>query len=609
MRLSIAFSFVLGVFVVSASALPAEFVFPPDSGVIDVSQAPYHATGDGKTDATAAIQKALDDHPNGNRIIYMPDGVYLISDTLRWGTGGGGREQKRTILQGQSTDGTILRLPDACAGFTDLTAPKAMIWTGKKPAQRFRNGLRNFTVDVGQRNPGAIGVQYIANNQGSVRNLKIVCSDAGLIGLDLGYSDEQGPCLIKDVQVRGFDTGISLRTVVDSVTMESVALIGQRKVGIRNEGQVVSIRKLHSENAVPAIQNVRPASLLTLVDSELVGMAGAKVMAAIENTGAAFLRDVRSSGYQQLLADNRKDAAGVKLGTEWVSHEVLSAFPSRGGSLRLAVKETPLAPQDPLDQWASPSQFGGSPDDDIDDTDAVQKAVDSGKSTLYFPQGKNWKIDGIAKIRGNIHRVTALEGRITGTGKLQVVDGKSPVVVVDRIDMTYQKVVIENASTRTLALSGMVLGGRYVQTGSGDLFLEDVCGGQFQFRGINVWARQLNPENKDTKVVNDGGRFWCLGLKTENEGTILETLSGGKSEIVGGFIYAQGKPKTTPMFIVRDSSLSATVGETTWNSRNFKTILEETRGSETRTLEHSKKIPWRSNGASMLPLLTAGPQD
>lgn len=60
-------------------------------------------------------------------------------------------------------------------------------------------GIRNMTFQTGNANPGAICVQYIANNQGSVRRVKIVCGGSGPIGLDLGYTNEQGPCLIQDV--------------------------------------------------------------------------------------------------------------------------------------------------------------------------------------------------------------------------------------------------------------------------------------------------------------------------------------------------------------------------------------------------------------------------
>ena len=85
--------------------------YPADAGVVDVTQAPYFAKGDGRTDDTAAIQKALDDHPSQGAIIYLPNGVYRITDTLHWPHGRNpGGEEKETVLQGQSRDGTVLQL-------------------------------------------------------------------------------------------------------------------------------------------------------------------------------------------------------------------------------------------------------------------------------------------------------------------------------------------------------------------------------------------------------------------------------------------------------------------------------------------------------------------
>ena len=50
--------------------------YPPDAGIVDVTKAPYNAKGDGATDDTAAIQKAFNDYPERNAIIYLPNGVY-----------------------------------------------------------------------------------------------------------------------------------------------------------------------------------------------------------------------------------------------------------------------------------------------------------------------------------------------------------------------------------------------------------------------------------------------------------------------------------------------------------------------------------------------------
>jgi len=600
----------------------ATFVAPADAGLVDVTKAPYDAVPDDGRDDTAAIQQALDDHANGNQIIYLPDGEYLITDTLRWPDGDrGGLEQKRLVLQGQSTAGTILKLRDRARGFTDPDQPKAMVWTGQKPAQRFRNGVWTLTLDTGRANPGAIGLQYIANNQGSVRHVHIRSGDAGgrgVIGLDLGYTDEQGPCLIKHVTVEGFDVGVSLKGVVNSVTFEHLTLRGQREVGIRNGGQVISVRGLDSVLSVPAIEILDINALVTLIDSRLKGAGRASREAAIVNQGALLIRDTRVDGYR-LAVENKTDqgTAENEPGGEvalFVSHLPYTlegqVSQSEARTLRLEVRETPDLAQPPAEHWAGPHQFGGDPTDDRDDSRAVQKAIDSGARVVYFPNAgrdnPGWRIDDTVLVRGDVERVTALEGRLTGKGGFKVVAGEPSTVSIDRMDLLYQGVSIENASDRTLVLSGVTRGrGDFSITGRGDLFIEDVVGGEWVFPDIRVWARQFNVENDGLKVHNKGGRLWCLGLKTEKAGTVLKTSGDGQSEVLGGFIYSQGKPKTTPMFVVDpDAALVASVGETTWNRRNFGTILETPgRGA----LERTDDTYWRNNHASMLPLLMALP--
>ncbi len=601
------------------------FRFPSDAGVVDVTQPPYNATPDDATDDTSAIQQALDDHANGNRVIYLPDGVYVISDTLRWPDGHrGGMGQKRLILQGQSRDGTVLQLRSKTNGFTDPEHPKAMIWTGVKPAQRFRNGVWTLTLDTGRANPGAIGLQYIANNQGSVRHLLIRSGDAagrGVIGLDLGYTDEQGPCLIKDVEIHGFDLGVRLSGVVNSVTFEGLTLRNQREVGIRNHGQVISIRHLDARGTGPALENLTLNSLATVLDSSISSTRStASSGPAILNQGAMLVRDTTIEGYRQGIENTTEQGTrqGVAAGeiALFVSHQPYTVAgrveADAAKTLRLEVKETPGLAQPPLDTWAGPHQFGGSPDDTDDDTEAVQKAIDSGARVLYFPQATRkdhgWKIDGTVLIRRNVERVTALEGRLRGKGTLRLLDGEPDTVSIDRMDLLYQGLSIENPSDRTLVFSGVTRGnGDFKITGKGDVFLEDVVGHAWYFHGNNVWARQLNVENDGLKTANRGGQFWCLGLKTEQAGTVFETTEGGSTEILGGFIYAQGKPKTTPMFVVDpDSHLTATIGETTWNRRNFKTIAQIIDGP---SLDYSKDIYWRNNHAAMLPLLMVTPEE
>jgi hypothetical protein len=233
--------------------------------------------------------------------------------------------------------------------------------------------------------------------------------------------------------------------------------------------------------------------------------------------------------------------------------------------------------------------------------------VDSGRRILYFPYG-NWRIDGVVEIRGAISTVTALEGRLRGDGKLKIGEGTAPVVVVERIDLLYQELGIEHACSRPVVISGITFGGRLQYTGTGPLFLEDVCVGTIRLgKGQEVWARQLNCEAQDkTKIINDGGKLWILGIKTEKRGSICKTVNGGKTEIVGGFIYSnQNIPDGQPMFIVEDSMFSATVGESNFRGKPYMILVQETQEGTQRQLSYNQAL--RRGGASSLPLFVGGP--
>ena len=208
-------------------------IFPADAGVLNVKD--FGAEGDGVTDDTAAIQALLNAHPNGQRIIYLPNGVYLVSGTITWpaGTPGKGDDYKNTILQGQSERGVTLKLKDNAAGFTIAAKPKPVIFTGTSPAQRFGNSIRTLTVDTGNGNLEAIGIQFNASNQGSVRQVTIQSGDGeGINGLDLNFADEIGPLLVKNLTVKGFQYGIRTGFRINSQTFENITLTNQREYGI-----------------------------------------------------------------------------------------------------------------------------------------------------------------------------------------------------------------------------------------------------------------------------------------------------------------------------------------------------------------------------------------
>jgi hypothetical protein len=126
----------------------------------------------------------------------------------------------------------------------------------------------------------------------------------------------------------------------------------------------------------------------------------------------------------------------------------------------------------------------------------------------------------------------------------------------------------------------------------------------------------LNIENApaaeiDYKALNNGGRVWIFGLKTERDGHVLKNIAGGSAEIVGGFVYSNHRtPPPHPMLGNYDSSLSASIGECTFGDRvTYGTLVVETRDGVTRKLLHDEAPASGCGSARMIPLYVgANPQ-
>ncbi len=603
----------------AVSAVSAEdIVFPPDAGVVDVSKAPYFAKGDGKTDDTDAIQQALLDHPASDKIVYLPDGTYLVSASLRWaGHEDSERAQRATILQGQSRAGTVVRLVDRAPVFGNSGRPRALVWTGEEGDDHVRNAVRNLTLDTGAGNPGAIGLQFAANQQGCVRDVDIIAGGkGGRVGLDLSQVERIGPCWIQRVRIRGFDVGVQLANSLHSVTFEDIELTGQVVAGIRNRGQVVNLRRVTSTNNVPAIQNTDPTGFITLLDSTFQGLPAKRPPAAIQNKGLMFARQISTPGYTNAI-ENRAASGDNVSGPEvreFVSHPIFNIFPAPQYALYLPIEETPAVPWDPLAAWAGPLANGGKPDDGRDDSAAIQAAIDSGASTVYLPNG-TWNIRRTVELRKNVRRLIGCEARLSidvpgGLPAFKLVEGAAPVVVVERLAIgSAQRLFIEQASARRLVLSSC-LGASLSWTGKGDVFLEDVASAAQWIvpAGRKLWARQWSIAVNGTKITNDGGQLWIFGLKTELPGTVVETSNGGKTELLGGLVHATGGWKQDPMFRITDASATLCVSEASFTSNSYGTIVAETRKGLTRRLGNKgpaddQPLPQRVGGIA-LPLYT-----
>ena len=300
------------VLLVSISCARAEnIVYPADSGVLNV-RTEFGAKGDGTTDDTAAIQRAIVAALGKHKIVYLPDGVYRVSDTLRWNNGDPTSANGGWIpfaqMQGQSRAKTIIKLAESATGFGDAAAPKAVIQTASSAGhgnkkykdgegnEAFENHIRNLSVDAGNH-AGAIGIDYQVSNCGALRDVSI--RGEGVTGLRLERRDN-GPGLVKNVSIDGFASGIRARQEIAQMTLENVALANQREVGLRFDGSIFAIRKLTSRNSVPAIQATGSA-LLVLLDGDFAGGDAGKNAIESNDKTRFYLRNVRSAGYGAAL--------------------------------------------------------------------------------------------------------------------------------------------------------------------------------------------------------------------------------------------------------------------------------------------------------------------
>lgn len=599
---------------------PNSVVFPDDLGFVNVKD--YGAVGDGITNDTRAIRQAMATNKN----LYFPDGTYLITRSLNWGN----QTRRGLVLQGESQDGTILKLVDNARGFSNPNQPVPFIsfFEGASTGVAFGNQVSDLTIDVGSGNSGAIGLSFINNNQGGIENVTIRSSDpnyAGYAGLNLSRP-WPGPGLVQNVTVTGFEFGVRVRQPEYGMVFDNLTLENQQVVGISNIGNVLSINGLTSTNTVPVIDSREaPASTIVLINADLNG-GGAAEPAIQMLEGTLYARNITTSGYSLAIADGTTSVPGGVI-PEYVSNstssgEVYTLVPGSETSLHLPIEATPTIQYDDLSQWVSVTEFGAIPDDGLDDTQAIQLALDSGFSTIYLPTGAYNVSDTL--IIGDTVKM------LTGAGYSTEITVDNPLrtqnLPVFRFEGETQEVTlienlrgtqgiggdyywIEHASSQTLVLRHFTAAATdaYRNTGTGNLFLDDVVGSGWVFNNQSVWARQLNAEGSETKIINNGGNLWILGLKTEREGTVVETTGGGQTEILGALIYpANGGnliPADQPAFINNESSLTLVgVGESRYNVGSYSILVEEIRDGVTYQLLNDEVL--RRGEGFLIPLYT-----
>jgi hypothetical protein len=441
--------------------------------------------------------------------------------------------------------------------------------------------------------------------------------------------------LISRVAVKGFDYGIRVGQGQYGLTLEHLNLSGQKIAGLDNGGNILAVRDLVSVNTVPAIRSGDRGGFISLVDAKLTG--GTADFSAIQSNGELMTRRVNATGYRSAVTQAGRIIPGNDL-TQYVSKNPFTPFPeTRSPAVDLPVRETPDFVAAQATDWVSVAAYGAKPDDSLDDTVAVQKALDSGKPVVHFPTGR-YVISKPLQVRGAIRQIAGFGSTLTpaGTGwgnagapaaVVQVSDGGSRDAAAAAVLVTGLRIARDpkagapavagligfaQYTTRPLVLKDIdcadVTTSYQARAGSGPLYLENVSASGWKFdQPQHVWARQFNhldrdtgAENRTPLLVNAGAVVWMLGLETERSGPLLRTERGGRTEVLGAAVYEAPSGSAVAFECLDGASMALSFATMGPGNGVYRTLIRDRRGEVSKDLTRQQAY-WRGDGR-MVPL-------
>ena len=611
--------------------------------IIDVTKAPYFADNTGKTDCTDVLCRVFDDmlareregiektkndllrlsdncekdvfigfeartrkgfvnviFPEVTppaRIIYFPDGEYLVSDTVSYRASDLYNIYKSTPfytltrgihVMGESRDGTVIRLADGSKGFEPGKIKPVLSFTMDERACTVErsnisqlNTCIDLTVDCGKNNPGAVGLRFVANNSGRVENMHFK-AESSYAALELAVATEG---VFRSIKVDGFDIGV-LGHSTSMCVFDGLSL-NVRECGAKFNKSKTVFRKCSSGKApfFAAEKIELDASKLSELEKKL-------------NT-AEF------GGTHCFFGD------AENIGTPTEGSRIYRGEEPHGADIPRY--DFDLDPE----LCATVEEFGAVGDGVTDCTEAIRRAMNSGKPYIFFT-GTHYLVNSPVFVPSSVKLIDFMfcdffAGEDLMSGKYRaflVIDGESEAPLCLESLYAFEQLCghfrfIDHASTRELRMRDLhtQAAAMYVNSVRGGTVYSDNCvcttGSYsmstilsrdkdddyyteipYEFHGQRVLAYNLNPERADLEVLNDGGDLTVYCLKTEGPGTALKTVNGGVSRVYVNSSAIGNAEATNPLFSDDEASNTFVFGGSAYGmgrepEKEFRVIYEK----------------------------------
>lgn len=261
-------------FVSPSTTFPHLGASDDEIGILNVVAPPYNADPTGHRDSTDALQSAMVDGREQGKVIFLPLGTYLVSDTLNATEHKKGRDHP-TVIVGAIGSAPMERPTIYVAAnserFMDEKNPRYVVhfWeddalppdnnTRSEKDSRISSSIRtnvNFNqifqginITVGAGNHGAIGVRLRGAQGSNIENVAINLGDDGFVGA-VGASGSGGSHL--GITVVGGKYGLDFRMAQPAPTITGAHLVNQKCAALIYAGlQTLTAVGLHIEQLSP----------------------------------------------------------------------------------------------------------------------------------------------------------------------------------------------------------------------------------------------------------------------------------------------------------------------------------------------------------------------